>query len=326
MPLPVRGGPKRKRFYDSMPRSQTEAVARSHTAYSGHSQHENTVTIGVIPGIFKKGLERETMEGDLVFTNTNSTPDNFPSIPDLEAPTMIIINIRNVNQFMRDNTRLAAELFHNILRQTDDQSDMGFLKREHVVFMSRIKTSCWKLYEPFTAAIDSGDEVALHLAYLDIYFASTLWNFFGFALGQISPDLDVAPYAVARKGVVPEALNVFPKSKPGDDLYIIFKSYPDELTGMSCFQYIPWAGENLPTMKERFYMDFTGNECYGYVMRIGRAMWHNRGGSKNLPLDTIQRYCGLKDPKPMQRFVRPLQSEIKVALTPPPGSKTYWLF
>lgn len=314
VPVPVRRSPRPKRWMGRIPQTMSQARSKSHSAYAGISQFENTITWGVVVEPWVNDLHRDIWEGQLLMAHT--TRGNLERT--------IVLNLRNVNQYLRDKYRAGDELFRRIA--SDEELSVAGFNSEHARQLGSLSVRTWSSHRAMVKALSTKDDMAQLLAYLDIHWCLRIWNFYGVALGQISQDLDVVSFAVGRAGVIEEGENGFPTGKPGESMYLILKRQFDEETGeYGAFQFHPWSGESQPPMSEKYYKDYTGNDAYGVVLHIGRVLWWNRNGRKKFSDKLLEIHNGLRDAEPHRRFTGPSGRESKFVLGASCGKRHYFL-
>jgi len=312
--IPLSEGRKApQRWSDTFPSSYNGARSKSVKEFAGQSGFQAQITTNGFP-IKKWGDTRwqdQLFEGELCFVYRSQSDD----------PAISALNIRLVNTIWRD-------FYNNITEFVNAQMDKklgipGFFSYVELVKLLNTPTNCWASNPNYIKAIQSDDDTARALQYLNLNTIKKDWNLYGCFVGQMQGGEDAPFYqtSMIRKGVVRELINIWgPKAKGGNQLWLIKKRIRNSKGGWGPFAMIPWTGMNHPTQDDLHYKDVTGTSAVGEALYIGTVNWWEDPCPANLPYDI---HAGIKAPTGHLKglFRAPLNARIRAIITTRPGIK-----
>jgi hypothetical protein len=309
--IPLREGSAPKRWGNSFPSSYNQARSRSVKEFAGQSGHQAQITTNGF-AIKKWGdtrYEDQLFEGELAFTYRSQPND----------PAVSVLNIRIVNTIWRD-------FYNKIAQFVDSQLDKklgipGFFSYTELVKLMNTPTRCWSTIPKYIKAIQSDDDTARALQYLNLNNIKKDWNLYGAFVGQMQGGEDAPFYqtSMIRKGIVRELVNIWgPKAKGGNQLWLIKKRIRNPRGEWGPPAIVPWTGMHRPTLDDLSYKDVTGTSAVGEAIYVGTVIWWEDPCPANLPYAV---HAGTETPTGYLKglFRAPLNARIRAILTTRPG-------
>lgn len=252
-------GGQRAAFYSDFASTPEGSRARASNNDESESKSMPYITTPVVLAPWTGGQHLRLFDGQQTFCVTSPSAHDGYQMP--------LLNLADMNDILREGYENVMALFDNSNGRMPIQ---GAFTDDELLQMSDLPVKCWKALEFVEEKMNNPRYSAINdLMYIMENMMVDRFNPFGWVHGQVTEEQQVQQVAIRRMGSIEDAQSVWPSTlQPGDNLYLILRR--NHIHGKwGHFSFIPWFGPHEPSLSERRYMDFTGNEAFGCATHIG---------------------------------------------------------